>query len=181
MLKVVRMRVADSALSTADAEARRLTGAQCTSGSGYFSTCYTGRGCAVKVVANVNKDGYLSYLKAVAPIMGTNPHVPNVWQVIVFDDGEEQAAIVQMEVLKHSARYYGDDGERDRAGDRFVPLLKRWHRGEDNPPTHHWAELMEVLYHLNNDWMCDLHSGNVMLRGTTWVLTDPLSFPFDQN
>lgn len=186
MLKVVRMRVMGCPVGAADEEARRITGAQTTSGSGYFSTCYVGRGRACKVVANVNKDGYLTYLKAIAPIMGSNPHVPNVWRVIVFegevqvDEGTEpqSSALVEMEVLTHSARYHGDAGDEDRAGDVFTErVLRKWRNHEAYPPTYHWSELWAIIETLHEDWGMDLHSGNVMLRGTTWVLTDPLSFP----
>lgn len=177
MFTAVRIRsMGGNAESEAHAMAQRMTGTDGATGRGFFSACYVGNGCAVKVIADVRQDGYLPYLKAVRRLMGTNPHVPKVSDVIVITDGDCHAGVVRMEVLK-SATKWVSGGSKDRAGDRMAAkVLGNGHRC---PPTRAWMEVFDAIGEsgITDDWCYDVHGGNVMFRGTTAVLTDPFSFP----
>lgn len=163
-----KVRVED-ALLAARKLASEITGQCSQSANGLFSNVYVGKTEVVKVNVNAYADAYLDYVKAIRPIMGVNKHVPVIKQAYLFDDGINTTAAYRMEKLTSV--------EGREFADRFATTLKGWMRLVKAPTTQ-WQQVVNVTVNVLHeaDAGLDIHSGNFMLRGKTWVLTDPLSF-----
>lgn len=141
--------------------------------------------------------GYNAYLEVMSQLDIDNPHLPKIHHVVMYKNGDDvyqNCSVVYMEKLtKGKVRT-----EVDNIGYRIGPMT--WHeRIVDRVKLIAWAmNGGEQFPHLNFkhqelfallclarerakqtdpdnciDW--DLHTGNIMWRGSTWVVTDPLS------
>lgn len=167
-------------------------------GSGAFGKAYSLNGFAVKVGSVVGNEGYLSWLKHICKMQG-HPNVPVVYSAGVFTSKDTGGYfMVVMEILQDSSvtrsfedhehrafRDWYNDLKRDarELRDQLNKMkkegvLKRMIRVAlnkdqlvtDNP----LAKAIATAAALDCDGCIDMHEGNVMMRGKTPVITDPV-------
>ena len=110
-------------------------------------------------------DPFLNYIQETK--LKSNPHFPRIYDVMCGDDWY----LVKMERLEPIPSHKTFLSNEIRSlvkeeGDALVHLT----------PTH---ELMSIAHHIRTlaeslEVKVDLHQGNIMMRGTTPVITDPL-------
>jgi hypothetical protein len=130
-------------------------------------------------------DGYPTYLRAVLDFGKNNPHLPAIYSLIEcnqptarnsffvalierltpFDDAP---SFPMKNSLRLACKYYlcAGRGEEVYDGHLLTPTLKR---------------ALDVAKVHCKAFNIDLHEGNVMYRGETLVLTDPVSWPTDMS
>lgn len=167
-------------------------------GGGMYAKVYDdpGAGQVIKVF-NAWDIGYRCYLEVMSELDIDNPHLPKIHHVVMYKNGEDvhkNACVVYMERLTEGKIRT----EFDNDGCRLGPMT--WHeRVVKRVRMIAWAtdskeefpelnlkhrDLFAILQLAreraqaidpghNANW--DLHTGNIMWRGSTWVVTDPLS------
>lgn len=140
--------------------------------------------------------GYIAYLEVISELGINNPHLPKIDHVVLYKNGDDvysHTGVVYMEKLsKGKVREIGEDGCRvgpmtwhEKVVAKFKMMAWAMNRGEHF--THLNSKHQDLLALLslareraqkaapenNPDW--DLHTENIMWRGSTWVVTDPLS------
>lgn len=167
-------------------------------GSGAFGKAYSLNGFALKVGTVDGNEGYLSWLKHVCKMQG-HPNVPVVYSAGIYNAKETSGYfMVAMEILQDSSvtrsfedhehrafRDWYNDLKRDarELRDQLNKMkkegvLKRMIRVAlnkdqlvtDNP----LAKAIATAAALDCDGCIDMHDGNVMMRGKTPVITDPV-------
>lgn len=167
-------------------------------GSGAFGKAYSLNGFAIKVGSVAGNEGYLAWLKHICKMQG-HPNVPVVYSAGVFTAKETEGYfMVVMEILEDSTvtrsfedhehrafrDWYNDlKSEARELRDQLNKMkkegvLKRMIRVAlnrnqlvtDNP----LAKAIATAAALDCDGCIDMHDGNVMMRGKTPVVTDPV-------
>lgn len=163
-------------------------------GSGYFANVYAkpGESFVLKLMrSDVKGDCYSSYIKALQ--RNQSPHLPRVGRIRIYNENlENEWHIIPLERLQTASLkdlLSRDDGRMVLA---FAKLA--------NPDHYHlrgiqvggeaqnvydtlspkYPKLVEALNFIQNKFhgVCeiDIHEDNIMLRGNTIVITDPVSF-----
>lgn len=141
--------------------------------------------------------GYNAYLEVMSRLDIDNPHLPKIHHVVMYKNGDDvyqNCSVVYMEKLtKGKVRTEFDDNGCQKGPmtwhERIVSRVKliAWamNGGEQFPHLNAKHQELFALLCLARErgqqiapehgveW--DLHTGNIMWRGSTWVVTDPLS------
>jgi hypothetical protein len=152
-------------------------------GSGIYSVVFGRPGDNIVIKVGHDRpenDPWVDYVEWIRT-QAANPHFPRVGKIRWYADKRgRKFYLVPIERLKHSseANMYA---ERLRALDKWVRngakvkdldnFLKRWRSWNKD-----FLKAYVALVRRFPDATVDLHSGNIMARGSTMVLTDPLSF-----
>lgn len=131
----------------------------------------------VKVGNDVNSDGYLQFLRLVG-LRSENPHLPYIRSLQIFDNdpGNPYSVpyyVVRMERLEEHAGMYSlalrEFGIHD-ISELQEPLNL-------TARTREALEVKGILAQLFTTHVQDIKSSNVMFRGNTLVVTDPVCCP----
>jgi predicted HNH restriction endonuclease len=150
-------------------------------GSGWYSTAFAkGRfvwkiNTRTKGENRATNDGSLPYLRALLAGKIRSPHAPKVFRILV--DAAGRFAVL-MERLDATIADLGGDWETTLDGfkwkvrqDLFDALIRQ---GAPKSLVRFAKRIKERF----SDWDTDMHLANIMLRGDTLVITDPLAQRF---
>lgn len=166
--------------------------------NGLYGRVYDDRGAdqIIKVYSGCDA-GYTAYLEVMSELSINNPHLPKIHHVVMYKNGgepQQNASVVYMEKLKPGKirTEFDDDGCRkgpptwhERVVSRVKTIAWAMNSGEEFPHLNSKHRDLFALLCLARErgqqvapehgvnW--DLHTGNIMWRGSTWVVTDPLS------
>ncbi len=151
-----------------------------------------------KAASNLANDGYFSYIKYIVDnkIAQRNPYAPRVYKINKFKDtaGNEKYTI-DMEKLVDIEDISGEElavvykmitGLESNADDvnalrnKMTFFLGKHLSGDtNNPNLDEVLKIIDYLLRENDDFILDIHDGNIMFRrtphGVQLVITDPLS------
>lgn len=156
-------------------------------GDGAFSDVFAkpGEKFVLKVIRrNANEDCYLQYVKA---LQGkTNPHFPKIGRIREY---KTEAGMTWYVIPVERLKRVTPPVFRKRPDCIFAysyeayskpASLKNVHPVDYDEMVEKYPQLVEALKFIHSTFtgQCDmdLHSGNMMLRGDTLVLTDPIGF-----
>jgi hypothetical protein len=167
-------------------------------GSGLYARVYSSDKTPYVVkVFRLHDVGYLSFLEVLSVLDLHNPHLPRIHEVILYRNPEQRGddyGVVYMEKLTP-----GVVSEYDMSGNRIG--RKTWHEKLANEINYvvyrHPEDKPEVIQKYNkkhqelliflqlakehsdakefSNTFYDLHTGNIMWRGNTFVVTDPIA------
>lgn len=134
----------------------------------------------IKVGNDVNADGYLQFLRFVG-LRSSNPHLPYVRSIEIFDNapGDPYSVpyyVVRMERLDESHTLTAEPRLRlavEMAG--LEDLFDLASPGDITAKTRAMLYVKGMLCELFRTHAADIKHTNVMLRGNTLVITDPVA------
>lgn len=127
-------------------------------------------------------DGYIRFLREMRKLPKHNPYFPVIYGMRIFQNGENSCYVVAMERLveiPHKHRFAAEmivDIIEDLFFNRkqtFPQALELLGVGFKIPPDILTA--LGVIKKANRKDGYDIHTGNIMLRGSQLVITDPLT------
>ena len=156
-------------------------------GNGLFARVFDcGKDHVLKIFFD-NDAGYMNYLRAICELGDNNKYLPRIEHAIhyknteVYEDTFSEnlargVVIVKMEKLRGRNRWSNLRSERMV---RWAGAMRRAIHGADKQyrqPHRDLYALIALAYELAHpdDVTVDLHTGNIMFRGITPVITDPL-------
>ena len=156
-------------------------------GTGLFARVFDcGKDHVLKLFFD-NDVGYMNYLRAICELGEDNKYLPRiehaihyknteVYESIHSEDLARGVVIVKMEKLRSRGKLNGASSERMV---RWAGAMRRAIHGADKQyrqPHRDLYALIALAYELAHpdDVTVDLHTGNIMFRGITPVITDPL-------
>jgi len=166
-------------------------------GGGLYARAYTSDATPYVVkIFRMNDGGYLSYLHVMSELGIKNPHLPVIHRVILHrkpNEPYQSIGVVYMEKLTPGTlsecndwgQPIGERSEHEKVTTRLSNAA--WelpNKGIPEGTEHFEAEVLTLIslacehgqkFHPDADVCYDLHTGNIMWRGNTWVVTDPLS------
>lgn len=153
-------------------------------GRGCFASVYASGQSRVIRVTDRNDWGYLTYLEKIRSYGRMNPWFPVVHHVDVYMDCNDRMGMCV--VLERLTRPWNEWGETDDSWKPYKKIMEEIETAADHPAsTAQWIrdnrELTEALNVVqsakrSSGHAVDLHFGNIMLRGSQLVLTDPLGY-----
>jgi hypothetical protein len=151
-------------------------------GSGWYSTAFAkGRfvwkiNTRTKGENRATNDGSLPYLRALLAGKIRSPHAPKVFRILVDAAG---CFAVLMERLSGTVEAKGDaQTQRSLDGFKWKVRKDRWHDLLSQGAPESLVRFAKRIKERFSDWDTDMHLANIMLRGDTLVITDPLSQRF---
>lgn len=169
-------------------------------GSGLYANVYSNDTIDIVVkITSGNDLGYLAYIKAITAFELNNSYIPRILKVIHYryaDDSPERGTVrdgigrndrfvITMEKLDSPMRDNNSSHGKCRKFNDFVDNFSGIMRNIAYGEKVDWSKyskkhqevfaLLEIARESIGARWYDLHTGNIMMRGSQFVITDPIS------